>query len=315
MSETLVHKGSTKDVFRKGSHFLFRFSDRYSVFDWGEMPDHLEGKGTALAEFTRILYNDLSKNGIKHHLISSVTRNNEIEVTPFKVIRDGSAISGMENVFIPLEVIFRLGYAKGSSLRKKTTEADWKNAGYDRVYSELEMFATPMIEFTTKLERFDRPLSHSEARELSGLNEGEWKSLLSVTNSVALILKNTFEKSGITLWDGKIELAAGTYNGTDRNIILVDSIGPDELRLTKNGIQLSKEIIRQYYRQTEWYSQLERVKEKHGVNFKEYISSPPALPKEFKSSVEEMYSILPELLQNSGELKLQKLMQRLKGFL
>ena len=25
----------------------FLFSDRYSVFDWGEMPDHIEGKGAA----------------------------------------------------------------------------------------------------------------------------------------------------------------------------------------------------------------------------------------------------------------------------
>jgi Phosphoribosylaminoimidazolesuccinocarboxamide (SAICAR) synthase len=26
----------------------FVFSDRYSVFDWGEMPDLIEGKGKAL---------------------------------------------------------------------------------------------------------------------------------------------------------------------------------------------------------------------------------------------------------------------------
>ena len=26
----------------------FHFSDRYSVFDWGEMPDHIDGKGAAL---------------------------------------------------------------------------------------------------------------------------------------------------------------------------------------------------------------------------------------------------------------------------
>ena len=26
----------------------FHFSDRYSVFDWGEMPDHIGAKGAAL---------------------------------------------------------------------------------------------------------------------------------------------------------------------------------------------------------------------------------------------------------------------------
>ena len=28
---------------------IFHFSDRYSVFDWGEMPDNIKNKGAALA--------------------------------------------------------------------------------------------------------------------------------------------------------------------------------------------------------------------------------------------------------------------------
>lgn len=317
MSLKLIHKGSTKDVYQSGEKFVFRFSDRYSVFDWGEMPDLLEGKGVALAKFTKAIYDRLQKKGIKHHLLNEDFRQDEIVVRPFQVVRDGSSIAGKENVFIPLEVIFRLGFAKGSSLSKRMkTPGDWKMAGMSRSYQELEIFESPMIEFTTKLERFDRPLTHQEAKKLSGLNETEWSQLLEVSLAVANELKEIFAALNITMWDGKIELAAGRYIDGNREIILVDSIGPDELRLTKNNVQLSKEIIRQYYRNTEWYSKLDSVKEKHKENFKEFITAPPLLPKEFKMSVEELYQILPELIvDNSAILKLEKLIMKLKGSL
>lgn len=305
MSEILVHKGSTKDVYRKGNNYLFRFSDRYSVFDWGEMPDHLAGKGIALAQFTKAVYRELSQIGIKHHLVNEVAGDNEIIVTPFEVVRDGSSLSKKENVFIPLEVIFRLGVARGSSLLKR----------YPGKYSEGQMFEAPVIEFTTKLERFDRPLTHEEAKDLAGLSESEWERLLQVTRDIALKLKVLFSASDITLWDGKIELALGAYQGQEREIILVDSIGPDELRLTRDNVQLSKEVIRQYYRKTDWYQNLDTVKEKFGEEFKNHISPPPALPAKFKASVEEMYSVLSSVVNRSPdcEERLKNLLPHLRG--
>lgn len=311
--EKLVHKGSTKDVFTHGENYLFKFSDRYSVFDWGEMPDHLNGKGAALAKFTKSIYSKLSAAGIKHHLLSGACGDNEIIVRPFEVIRDGSSLSGKKNVFIPLEVIFRMGFAKGSSLKKRMkSREDWKAAGFDREYSELEMFSEPCIEFTTKLERFDRPLTHAEAKELAFLNDSEWGNLLTTTKKIANVLKETFLESNIQLWDGKVELALDE----NRNIVLVDSIGPDELRLSKNGIQLSKEIIRQHYRNTDWYQKLDEVKEKHGSLFKQFISAPPALPKEFKTAVEELYSVLAESVESpkESELALNRVCSRLRSF-
>jgi phosphoribosylaminoimidazole-succinocarboxamide synthase len=38
---------------------LFEFTDRYSVFDWGEMPDELEGKGMALAQMGKAFFSYL----------------------------------------------------------------------------------------------------------------------------------------------------------------------------------------------------------------------------------------------------------------
>lgn len=302
-SSKLVHRGSTKDVFQLGDHYLFQFSDRYSVFDWGEMPDHLEGKGKALAHFTKVVYEVLGQKGISHHLISSSCGENEIVVKPYKVFRDQKIAPREENMFIPLEVIFRMGVPRGSSLLKR----------FPGQYQENQMFDRPMVEFTTKLERFDRPLTHGEAREIANLSETEWMNLLSTTEKIALTLKDIFSASGITLWDGKVEFAAGT--GSNREIILVDSIGPDELRLTKDGVQLSKEIIRQYYKNSEWYSRLDETKKKHGEKFKDFISPPEKLNREFKAAVEEMYRILPELVgaSTTAQLKLQKLLPRLNG--
>lgn len=296
-----VHQGSTKDVYAVGEEYLFRFSDRYSVFDWGEMPDLLEGKGRALAAFTKTLYQRLGEAGIPHHLSTSVAGEDELLVKPFRVHREPGPAPREENIFIPLEVIFRLGVPKGSSLLKR----------HPGKFQEYERFEKPMIEFTTKLERFDRPLTHEEARELSNLSPKEWENLIHTTERIALGLRGIFAEVGIDLWDGKVEFAAG--KGTDRDIILVDSIGPDELRLTKDGVQLSKEIIRQYYKATDWYERLETAKEKYGESFKDFISPPERLRTEFKASVEEMYRLLPDLVARSAsaELRLQKLLPRL----
>jgi len=45
----------------------FRFSDRYSVFDWGEMPDLIEGKGAALCVMGAYCFERLEERGIKTH--------------------------------------------------------------------------------------------------------------------------------------------------------------------------------------------------------------------------------------------------------
>ena len=45
----------------------FHFSDRYSVFDWGEMPDQIEGKGAALCLMGAYCFERLEEKGIRTH--------------------------------------------------------------------------------------------------------------------------------------------------------------------------------------------------------------------------------------------------------
>jgi phosphoribosylaminoimidazole-succinocarboxamide synthase len=274
------------------------------VFDWGEMPDQLNGKGIALAQFTKSIYKYLENKNIKTHRLNDPCADNEMLIKPFKVLRGNQILPNEENLFIPLEVIFRLGVAKGSSLLKRETH-----------YKEYERFETPMIEFTTKLERFDRPLTHSEAKALSAMNDSEWEEILKTTTNIAKMLESLFIEHGIVLWDGKIEFAFGTFKDLGREIILVDTIGPDELRLSKDGVLLSKEVIRQFYRTSEWYKKLDKVKADFGEDFKNHMSPPPALSGEFKKSVEEMYTLLALVIEggNEGAPKLKQLLPKLKG--
>lgn len=40
---------------------VFNFSDRYSVFDWGEMPDTIPDKGAAIAILGAYFFEELEK--------------------------------------------------------------------------------------------------------------------------------------------------------------------------------------------------------------------------------------------------------------
>lgn len=302
-NQELVHKGSTKDVYRRGNDYVFHFSDRYSVFDWGEMPDKIQGKGAALARFNSLVFLFLEKNGLKTHLLGS-DHSDSIRVKPFRVTKDSQILTTAENVFVPLEVIFRWGVAPGSSLLSRREN-----------FRVFERFSTPMIEFTTKLERLDRPLTFPEAYELSGASEAEWDELIAKASQIAELLKHFFESHQITIWDGKIELALGERTQGKREIVLVDTIGPDELRLSFDGVPLSKEVIRNFYAKTPWYQELLKAKRIYGVDFKQNVSSPEPLPRDFLSDVQNLYSELPECIhENSDHSRLLELTERLRRY-
>nr|HNH76637.1 hypothetical protein [Candidatus Obscuribacter sp.] len=79
------------------------------------------------------------------------------------------------------------------------------------------------------------------------------------------------------------------------------SIGPDELRLDYKGIQLSKEVLRRYYRNTAWYREIESSKaeaaKRPSVKWQDICrhekgSAPPPLPPALKECIANMYLAL-----------------------
>jgi phosphoribosylaminoimidazole-succinocarboxamide synthase len=146
---------------------------------------------------------------------------------------------------IPLEVVFRMGCPEGSSLWDRVN----KDPGYLATLGFPEFKAYPgvkwdfpVLELFTKLETTDRALSLSEALAISGLSAKQLQEVLCKTAWVAGLLRFWFAKVGLDLADGKLEWALSE----DGRCFLVDGIGPDELRLLKNGIQVSKEFLRSY---------------------------------------------------------------------
>ena len=357
----VIFEGSVKTI--RGtqgvSPYIFEFSDRYSVFDWGAMPDQLENKGDCLAYmawlFFDILgdakrwedwkmsdwankkfqdnptYKDILKNGVRNHCVGLVDENNldingkgiskhlavkAVNVynpTPKtedgKLTWDYTAYSKRPtNSLVPLEVIFRFGVPAGSSLMKRVGDAEYlKSLGLENAPVTGEKFDFPVLEYSTKLETTDRYITQDNAVNIASLTPVEKERLDSMVSLLSLRLKDIFSEIGIELWDGKFELAfsENVDEQGNRYFVLVDSIGPDELRLTYKGVQLSKESIRYCYRSSLWYKDLEKAKEladERGekdwkkICIEELKSTPPHLDKEVVEKFSMMYKIITNSL-------------------
>lgn len=273
----LLYQGSVKNVRGKASDdFLyFEYSDRYSIFDWGEMPDQISGKGQALNlmgyAFFKYLENEI---GLRHHLLetvgelpSRIAKVKKIQVVrPLKISAEYNYQAyqvPMTDVLVPLEVIFRLGLAQGNSLSKRLKEKPELIQQFDlnEIPTEGEMLVTPIIDFSTKLENGDRYLTYQEARSISGMTEAEFSKLRVLTTQIAFKLQEFHAAMGLELWDGKVEFAFVKGVATaERDFMLVDSIGIDELRLIYQGQSLSKEFLREIYKDGEWYKALNLAK-------------------------------------------------------
>lgn len=210
---------------------------------------------------------------------------------------------------VPLEVVFRFGAPEGSSILERVAKnpAYWESLPLpaELVGAKLKAGAKwefPVLELFTKLESTDRPVGMNEALAISGLNAEQMQELMVQATWIAGFLRATCAKCGLELWDGKLEFALGP----DGKVFLVDAIGPDELRLTAPApggglVHLSKEFIRAFYRDTEWYAQTVEAKKKaaasgnadwkRGVNV-----PPPPLPAAHVELVSQLYMTLTQLI-------------------
>jgi phosphoribosylaminoimidazole-succinocarboxamide synthase len=293
-----TYEGSSKNVHVADDNksAVFEFTDKYSVFDWGGMPDTLENKGVALALMGKIFFELLTKKGISNHYqgleAAAQGLSNRMKVEAVAVHWPPKTDKGFDysfyqtkptNSLVPLEVIFRWGAPAGSSLLKR----------YPHV-KENERFNKPIIEFTTKLEDEDRMLTSDEALIVAGITVTELNRLKELTTEVATHLKEVLSLMHVELWDGKLEWAFDEK----RNFKLVDAIGLDELRVSFQNRPLSKEFLRHHYRKTHWYTKLNEAKDlaaKENGDFKEiclkrFNSAPEPLPVQVKLAAETLYT-------------------------
>lgn len=367
----LIYRGSVKDlrgpVQADGDRaVVFDYTDAYSVFDWGRMPDPIPGKGRALARlathwlgelekpecwqaFSRspaaqslrrasrfgAAFNELGEKlqaeGLRTHLLSGAAAapfpvKLPIELTDSQLLVREVAVARPEvrrvlgrEVYdysravsapgaprlVPLEVVFRFSVPEGSSLigRVQRNPDYLASIGFPgAVAVRGARWDFPVLELFTKLESADRELSLQEAELISGVSCAVFEEMLFRTAWVAAFLRDRAERAGVELADGKLEWAV-----TGNRLMLVDAIGPDELRLLKNGVQLSKEFLRGFYRGTPWYAAVAEAKQRAAsagtLEWKKGVPTPPSLPVELKELAARLYAALTaEFLGEKSEL-------------
>jgi len=286
----LIRKGKVKEVYQVDEKRLeFVFSDNVSVFD-KVIPSSIPNKGETLCRSAQYWFGLLEKKGIKGHLIEYIPPNRMI-VKRFNIIEDYDKINTKtSNYLIPLEVICR-HYAAGSLMdRIKSGKITAEALGFPKghVVKYGEKLPRPYLETTTKLEKVDRELDEKEAKKIAGLTDKDYKEILDTVLAIDKIIGEEAAKRGLIHVDGKKEFG---YN-EKRELVVIDTFGTldedrwwDMVSYSSGKVdELSKEFVRQHYRETGYHAKLMEAREKG-------LPEPPipALPKDVIKRVSDLY--------------------------
>jgi phosphoribosylaminoimidazole-succinocarboxamide synthase len=268
-----VERTATSEDLGRGR---FVFTDAYSVFDWGRMPDTIPEKGRSLCAMGAHNFSLLEAEGIPTHYRGVVAdgvvdladatdppREMAIDLAqvPALPTEDGEydydafhAEAG-ENYLIPLEIVFRNTVPLGSSLRSRR---DPDEVGLDAAEwpDSPVSLPEPVVEFSTKFEERDRYLTGAEADRIAG--QASLDDLAAFAHEVNRVVTDRAESAGLIHEDGKIECL---YH--DGEVRVADVVGTfDENRFSYDGDEISKEVLRQYHKRTqpEWVAAVNEAK-------------------------------------------------------
>ena len=196
--------GKVKDVYElEDGKLLFKFSNRVSAYDV-KFKDEIPKKGEVLCKFAQYWFKKL---GVPNHFVE---RKSDTEIVVRKLN------------MLPIECVVR-GYFYGSLVSR------WKDGKIsleDGTQTDLAAkLPRPIFDPTTK-SAHDMPVNREEAisQKLVTNDEYDWLSeeSIKIYEKMARIADN----AGFILADLKLE-----FGKLNNEIILADSIGPDEFRL------------------------------------------------------------------------------------
>lgn len=256
----------------------FVFTDDYSVFDWGRMPDAIPKKGQSLCTMGAYNFESLETEGIPTHYRGvaedgSVTSLDETTEPPREMAIDLAEVPDLpaengtydydafhaetgDNHLIPLEIVFRNSVPVGSSLRSRRDPEDVGLDGSEWPDEPVDL-PEPVVEFSTKFEEQDRYLDREEADRIAG--RADLADLAALARDVNRVVTDRAESVGMAHEDGKIECLYA-----DGEIRVADVVGTfDENRFSYEGQQVSKEVLRQYHKRTQpnWVAAVSEAKE------------------------------------------------------
>ena len=203
----LLRKGKVKDIYELGNgNILFHFSDRVSAFDV-KMATSIPRKGEVLCRFGQFWFDALQT---PHHMVKVVDKD-KMEVRRLEMI--------------PVECVVR-GYFYGSFVdRYKDRLGNELPSNFEPVIASK--LPRPIFDPTTKSEEHDMPVPRQEVIS-SGILPGKDYDYLEET-SISLYEKMSkiVERANFIIADIKFEFGRNEKG----DIVLGDSLGPDEYRL------------------------------------------------------------------------------------
>jgi phosphoribosylaminoimidazole-succinocarboxamide synthase len=272
-----VHSGKVKDVYELDKkNLLFHFTDRVSAYDVPMITD-IKGKGKILCKFAEFWFRYLDS---KNHMV-------RLDAKDKMVVR--------KLTMIPLECVVR-GYLYGSLFERYTIAENILDLEPNlKLASRLEK---PIFDPTTKSKIHDVPISEDQILEQEILTKDELSYL---KNTSIRLYKQMFDISnnaGFIMADVKFEFGKDPISD---EIILADSLGPDEFRMwTRESYKVGEEQVsydKQFLR--DWLTK---------VGFREKIKLaskdgkkpiPPKLPSNLVDELLKRYSYVYEKISKT----------------
>lgn len=200
-----IRSGKVKDIYDYSTdNLLFHFTDRVSAFDV-KFTTPIPRKGEVLCRFAEFWFNKLS---VKNHFIRTEDKD-KIIVKKMKMI--------------PIECVVR-GYFYGSLVQRyKDGQVILPTGSITQLASKLQ---EPFFDPTTKSEVHDTPISKKDALERNLVTGTEYDWLQNTSIGIYKQMFDIAYPAGFILADLKLE-----FGKIGDDIILGDSIGPDEYRM------------------------------------------------------------------------------------
>ena len=226
---------------------VFEYTDNFTVFHYGRMPDPIPGKGEAICRMAVFNFRMLEAADVRTHFRRFIAPN-QIEFDLARVPEQGagSLASWDRNYLVPVQVLFRNELPQGSSVHRRLTSGTLTPAevGVSHIPAVGERLHQPFIEYATMFEDVNRFIGQSEAKRLSGMSDEQLQAMRDITVRVNEVLTRHAAETGSNLSDGKAEFLLSS----DAHLVLADSPGtPDECRLLFNDVHCGKQILRNWY--------------------------------------------------------------------
>jgi phosphoribosylaminoimidazole-succinocarboxamide synthase len=260
-----VRSGKVKDIYDLDSeHLLFHFTDRVSAFDV-VLPSSIPLKGEALCKMGAYWFETL---GVPHHMV-------RVEGSDMMVVK--------KLKMIMVECVVR-GYLYGS-LFERMNRGEVSLPVPSVLASKLP---APFFDPTTKSEVHDEPITEAQILDKRLMTGPELRQVKATTIQVYDKMSKKAKGAGFILADLKLEFGKDERG----NILMADSIGPDEFRMWpadayvpgKTQESYDKQPIRDWLQSSGYKAKLDAAR-KAGKP----VPPPPELPGALVEEVSRRY--------------------------